>query len=284
MVDIDAHHRINMYLPIPMKRDEDRFVKALAARRHHRFTPVVLVMLALIAIGGVYAAFATDSAQADTATNQDIDEGKKLFIANCATCHGINAEGTSTVPSLIGVGAAAVDFQVGTGRMPMQMTGPQAEVKPPQMNEEQTAQLAAYVASLGPGPAIPVDDAIDPELGDASNGAALFRTNCAMCHNAVGAGGALSEGKWAPDIRQTTPVHLYEAMQTGPQNMPVFNDATLTPEEKRDIIAFIDTQKEGSAGGISLGSLGPVSEGVWVWVVGMGLLIGAAVWIGAKSS
>lgn len=66
--------------------------------------------------------------------------------------------------------------------------------------------------------------------------------------------------------------------------MPVFNDATLTPEEKRDIIAFIDTQKEGSAGGISLGSLGPVSEGVWVWVVGMGLLIGAAVWIGAKSS
>ncbi|NEB06500.1 cystathionine beta-lyase, partial [Streptomyces sp. SID13726] len=43
-------------------------------------------------------------------------------------------------------------------------------------------------------------------------------------------------------------------------------------------------QREGSAGGLSLGSLGPVSEGLWAWIVGMGLLIGAAVWIGAKSS
>jgi ubiquinol-cytochrome c reductase cytochrome c subunit len=66
--------------------------------------------------------------------------------------------------------------------------------------------------------------------------------------------------------------------------MPVFNDATLTPEEKRDIIAYVVEQRDGSAGGLGLGSLGPVSEGVWVWVVGMGVLIGFAVWIGAKSS
>ena len=73
-------------------------------------------------------------------------------------------------------------------------------------------------------------------------------------------------------------------MLTGPQAMPVFNDANLTPEEKRDIIAYLDLQHEGSPGGIDLGSLGPVSEGVWVWVVGMGLLIGCAVWIGARTS
>ncbi len=259
-------------------------MKALAARRHHRFTPVVIVMFALLVVGGIYAAFAPSSAQADTATNQDIQEGEKLFLANCATCHGANAEGSDIYPSLIGVGAAAVDFQVGTGRMPMQASGPQAPAKPAQMNETQTKQLSAYVASLGPGPSIPSAEQVDPEKGDIANGAAIFRTNCAMWHNAVGAGGALSEGKFAPSLWETTPTHLYEAMLTGPQSMPVFNDGTLTSEEKRDVIAFVVDQREGSAGGLSLGSLGPVSEGVWVWIVGMGALIGAAVWIGAKSS
>ncbi len=115
---------------------------------------------------------------------------------------------------------------------------------------------------------------------------ALFRTNCAMCHNAVGAGGALSQGKFAPKLWETSPPrHLYEAMLTGPQSMPVFNDANITPEGKRDIIAFIDQQGDTApGGGMTLGGLGPVSEGLWAWVVGIGLLIGAAVWIGAKSS
>lgn len=259
-------------------------MKALAARRHHRFTPVVIVMFALLVVGGVYAAFAPSSAHADTATNQDIEEGHKLFLANCATCHGANAEGSDNVPSLIGVGAAAVDFQVGTGRMPMQASGPQAQAKPAQMDKTQTRQLAAYVASLGPGPSIPTADQVDPEQGSVSNGAAIFRTNCAMCHNAVGAGGALSDGKFAPPLTKTSPTHIYEAMLTGPQSMPVFNNGTLTSEEKRDVIAYVVEQREGSAGGITLGSLGPVSEGVWAWVIGMGVLIGAAVWIGAKSS
>ncbi|CAM3792683.1 cytochrome bc1 complex diheme cytochrome c subunit [Isoptericola cucumis] len=259
-------------------------MKALAARRHHRSAPVVLLLLALLVTGGVYAALAPSPAKADTASTADIETGKKLFQANCATCHGPNAEGTTEAPSLVGVGAAAVDFQVSTGRMPMQMNGPQAEAKPPQMDEEQTAALAAYVASLGAGPAIPTDEQVDGSLGDAANGMALFRTNCAMCHNAVGAGGALSEGKFAPSLFETSDRNIYQAMLTGPQSMPVFNDANITPEEKRDIVAFIDEQREGSAGGLSLGSLGPVSEGLWAWVVGLGLIIGAAVWIGAKSS
>lgn len=259
-------------------------MKALAARRHHRLAPVVLVLLALLVTGGLYAVLAPSMANADTTTNEDVAEGQKLFLANCATCHGKDASGTDKVPTLIGVGAASVNFQVGTGRMPMQATAPQAEAKEPLMTPTQTKQLAAYVASLGPGPATPTEDMVNPELGDASNGAAIFRTNCAMCHNAVGAGGALSEGKYAPSLWETTPTHIYEAMLTGPQSMPVFNDATITPEEKRDVIAFLVDQRQGSAGGISLGSLGPVSEGLWVWVVGIGGLIGCAVWIGAKSS
>ena len=259
-------------------------MKALAARRHHRFAPIVLLLLALLVTGGVYTALAPSPATADTASTADIETGKKLFQANCATCHGPFAQGTTEAPSLVGVGAAAVDFQVSTGRMPMQMHGPQAAEKPRQLDEEQTAALAAFVASLGAGPAIPTDEQVDAAQGDVANGAALFRTNCAMCHNAVGAGGALSEGKWAPALWETSDRNIYQAMLTGPQSMPVFNDATIDPEEKRDIIAFVVDQREGSAGGSALGALGPVSEGLWAWVIGLGLIIGAAVWIGAKSS
>ncbi|BDZ43324.1 cystathionine beta-lyase [Paraoerskovia sediminicola] len=259
-------------------------MKALAARRHHRLAPVVLLLLALLVTGGVYALLAPSPASADTASVQDIETGEKLFQANCATCHGPDAEGSDTVPSLVGVGAAAVDFQVSTGRMPMQASGPQAIEKPAQMDAEQTSQLAAYVASLGAGPAIPTDEMVDASKGDPALGASVFRTNCAMCHNAIGAGGALSEGKFAPALLDVEPRNIYQAMLTGPQSMPVFNDANITPEEKRDVIAYLAEQHDGSAGGLTLGSLGPVSEGLWVWVVGMGLLVGAAVWIGAKSS
>ncbi|TQK75804.1 cytochrome c [Rarobacter incanus] len=262
-------------------------MKALAARRHHRFAPVLLLTLALFLTGAAYSAFAPSSATAEvtSATSDDVAAGQALFQANCATCHGTDAVGkTDVAPSLIGVGAAAVNFQVSTGRMPMQSNSVQAPVKPVQFNEEQTAQLAAYVASLGPGPSVPSAEAVDPTKGNAASGAEIFRTNCAMCHNAVGAGGALSEGKYAPDLWDTTPTQIYEAMVTGPQSMPVFNDQNITPEEKRDLIAYVVAQRDGSAGGDSLGSIGPVSEGLWAWIIGIGALIGAAVWVGAKSS
>ena len=261
-------------------------MKALAARRHDRRAPIVLLLLALLLTGGVYAALAPSASAAApaSASADDIAKGKELFQANCATCHGASAGGTASAPSLIGVGAAAVDFQVGTGRMPAQMDGPQIEAKPVQFSQDQIDQLAAYVASLGPGPSVPTAEQVDPAKGDPASGMALFRTNCAMCHNAVGAGGALSRGKFAPNLWNTTPTHLYEAMVTGPQSMPVFNNANLTPDEKRDIISFIDQQGQASPGGLQLGAIGPVSEGVWAWIVGLGVLIGAAVWIGAKSS
>jgi len=245
---------------------------------------MVLLLLALLVTGGLYAALAPSPANAAAPSASDIETGEKLFQANCATCHGMTAQGTQDAPSLIGVGAAAVDFQVSTGRMPMQANGPQAIAKPPQFDAEQISQLAAFVASLGAGPSIPTADQVDASKGDAANGMALFRTNCAMCHNAVGAGGALSAGKYAPALWDTSATAIYEAMQTGPQSMPVFNDANLTQEEKRDVITYVEEQRAGSPGGADLGSLGPVSEGLWVWVVGMGLLIGCAVWIGAKSS
>jgi ubiquinol-cytochrome c reductase cytochrome c subunit len=270
-------------------------VNALAARRRHPAAIAILIMIGLFLMGAAYAAVAPKPADATTKalSAQTVEEGKAIFRANCATCHGLNAEGRRTGngdkiagPALAGVGAAAVDFQMGTGRMPL----PRPDVQAPANSErkftqEQIDSVAAYVASLAPGPEVPSEEAVDPTRGDASRGGELFRVNCAMCHNFAGAGGALTRGKYAPAIEGVSGRHIYQAMVTGPQSMPVFNDANLTPESKRDIIAFLYSIDEAeSPGGMTLGSLGPVSEGLFAWVFGLGLLVAAAVWIGAKSA
>ena len=257
-------------------------------RRTGRRSPlasVALLLIGLLTTGGAYA-LVTSSATASTAsaTATASEEGEKLFLSNCSSCHGIGAVGTTDAPSLIGVGAAAVDFQVGTGRMPMAASGPQAEAKPVQFTEEQIEELAAYVATLGEGPGIPSDEYLTGE-GDIALGAELFRINCAMCHNVAGAGGALTEGKFAPDLKDVDPAHVYEAMVTGPQNMPVFNDLNITPEEKGDIIAYLEYLNDHpSPGGIDLGGLGPVSEGLFVWIFALGAIVAVTVWLTAKSN
>ncbi|GEP48405.1 c-type cytochrome [Microbacterium saccharophilum] len=255
--------------------------------RRSKWATAALIGIGLLVTGGVYAGASAAMAATETptaATQLTVDDGKKLFQANCATCHGLNLEGTNDGPSLFGVGELAVEFQVATGRMPLQMQGPQAPQKPVQFTQEQIEAMAAWVQSVAPGPTYPDDEVLDGE-GDVANGAELFRINCAMCHNVAAAGGALTEGKYAPALTETSPLHMYAAMVTGPQNMPVFNDLNLSTEEKRDIIsALLFLQENESAGGFSLGSLGPVSEGLFIWIFGIGTLIGITVWITAKSN
>jgi ubiquinol-cytochrome c reductase cytochrome c subunit len=270
----------------PLVRALGRVLGAVSRRRRHRLAPAVLLLTALAATGGAYAAFApTDSAQASAGVStQSVEDGRKLFLLNCSSCHGLNAEGSTDGPSLVGVGAAAVDFQVGTGRMPARELGAQVQAKRVQFNDEEIAALAAYVASLGPGPAIPSDEMVSTQDADVARGGEIYLRNCSMCHNFAGSGGALTRGKYAPSLHQTTAKHIYEAMQTGPQSMPVFADTTMTPKDKQDVIAFLETTRdEPSPGGASLGKIGPVTEGAVGWVVGIGALIACAVWLGAKA-
>ncbi|HET9871692.1 MAG TPA: cytochrome c [Propionibacteriaceae bacterium] len=270
-------------------------MRFLSSRRRHPAAKVLLLVAALIAMGGFYSVFAPASqSSADTGTSQQVAEGQALFAVGCASCHGLNGEGNGTAdnhvlgPSLVGVGAAAVDFQVGTGRMPMARPAEQAPVKPNQYTEEEIAALAAFVASLGPGPDIPSEEEYNPEgvsEEDIARGGELFRTNCSACHNFAGAGGALPGGKYAPTLFGVSNKHLYEAMLTGPQQMPVFSDGVLTPEDKKAVIGYLnELHEQPNQGGLTLGGIGPVSEGLWAFIIGLGSLVGFAVWIAAKGA
>ena len=186
------------------------------------------------------------------------------------------------------MGAAAVDFQVSTGRMPAATSqGAQVPRKKAVYTQAEIDQLAAYIASLGAGPAVPTAEQYGPEGADIAKGGELFRNNCAQCHNFTGKGGALTHGKYAPTLEDVAPKHIYEAMLTGPQNMPSFPDSTLSEQNKKDIIAYlnaVNSDETDSPGGLSLGGLGPVSEGLFAWVFGLGALIAVAVWVAARTA
>ncbi|HEY4898251.1 MAG TPA: c-type cytochrome [Candidatus Nanopelagicaceae bacterium] len=263
-------------------------MKRISRFRRHRIALPVLVIAALFTIGtafGVASALPGAQSSITTGTSTLVSQGKAIFLRGCSSCHGLHAEGGSIAPSLIGVGSAAVDFQVGTGRMPLGDESQQAMEKKPIYNPQETAALAAFIASLAPGPASVTNESLAYERdGNSALGGQLFRTNCAMCHNFAGQGGALTNGKYAPTLMGVDPKYIYEAMMTGPQSMPKFTNATITPQEKLSIIKWLQAaDNEPNLGGASLGRVGPVTEGLLGWVLGLGLLIGAAVWLAMKA-
>ncbi len=252
------------------------------ARLRRRASGATVLAIALGTIGFGYAAFAPNS-EADV-PSADVAHGEQLYRNACIACHGPHLEGVKgRGPSLLGVGEAAVYFQVATGRMPAALQGAQEPRKPVRrdLSEQDLKDLAAYVQSLGGGPQLPEGDLRGGDLGE---GGELFRLNCAQCHNFAGKGGALSSGKHAPSLNNSSDEVIYAAMLTGPENMPVFGDNQVTPEQKRAIINYVQTLKAtNDPGGHGLGRLGPVTEGIVIWVVGIGSLMFIVLWIGAKS-
>ena len=253
------------------------------ARRRSRVSSTGIVMIALSVLGAFYAALAGPSAAQEEPSNQSmqVQEGRDLYLTGCSTCHGLNLEGGAGGPSLIGVGASAVIFQVESGRMPLAAGVQQAPRKQPKYTLEEIDAMAAYIQANGGGPTLPEGDLTD---GDLQLGGALFRNNCASCHNFAGSGGALTYGKYAPDLAPASARVIYTAMQTGPESMPRYSDAQLTPEEKRAITRFVRyTAESGDPGGAGLGRYGPTSEGLVAWVVGITALVGVTLWIGARA-
>jgi ubiquinol-cytochrome c reductase cytochrome c subunit len=259
--------------------------EARRSRRRRRLASYAVIATALLGVGTAYG-FATERPGVAEAGNpsQAVLQGKALYLQGCSSCHGLAAEGGTDAPSLIGVGAAAVDFQVSTGRMPLQQEEAEARRKPPRYTAAETADIAAFVAALAPGPAIPTKDQYTPTDADMALGGTLFRTNCSSCHNFTGEGGALAYGRAAPSLKNATDVQIYEAMLTGPGTMPVFGDRQLTPTQKQDIISYVQGIKtEPDPGGFNLGRSGAVAEGLVAWLAGIGVLAGVAMWIGARA-
>lgn len=284
---------------------EDTTVTAKKTRRRRKVKRTLAGAFALsvgLSGAGVLASALSPDAQVATAQKDDqalIQEGKDIYDTACITCHGANLQGIDQRgPSLVGVGAGSVYFQVHSGRMPMMSNDAQAERKTPRYTEQQTLALAAFVAANGGGPDIVYDEngniAQESLRGanfdgniqneDVAKGSELFRMNCASCHNFTGQGGALSSGKFAPPLADANEQEIYQAMLTGPQNMPKFSDRQLTADEKKDIIAYIKSAKETpSPAGWDLGGLGPVAEGLAMWIIGISVLCAAAMWIGSRS-
>ncbi|MGH3718408.1 MAG: cytochrome bc1 complex diheme cytochrome c subunit [Pseudonocardiaceae bacterium] len=263
-------------------------------RLRRRLSATLALGVALLALGGLYTVFApqpqTAHAQESPAqvnpTQENpalVRQGEQLYNNACITCHGANLQGVQDRgPSLIGVGEAAVYFQVSTGRMPAARQEAQAAKKPVRFSPEEIDALGAFVQANGGGPMV-----LKGGLGggDPAQGGDLFRLNCASCHNFTGRGIALSSGKYAPAIKDVNPEQIYSAMISGPQSMPRFSDRQLTVAQKRDIIAYVESFQEApnNPGGYSLGGFGPVPEGLIAWIVGISALVAVTLWIGARS-
>jgi ubiquinol-cytochrome c reductase cytochrome c subunit len=261
----------------------------ITSRRRHPAAGYAILLLGLLLVGAVYASVTGGGTAASAAppaprNEAQISAGRTIFLQDCATCHGMAAQGTPGVaPGLIGVGSAAVDFQVSTGRMPAAELGAENPRKPPRLNTTQTHAVAAYIASLGGGPAIPSAAEVSSQGADIGLGQQLFVANCSQCHNFDGAGGALTYGKFAPPLTQSTPTQIFEAMLTGPEAMPVFNNNTITPGQKRDMIAYVtSTRQLANPGGFSLGRVGPVTEGLVAFLGLLLFMVLVALWITAK--
>jgi ubiquinol-cytochrome c reductase cytochrome c subunit len=275
------------------RREPDRRARPHGKVRR-RVGALLAIAAALVLTGGAYAFFLPN---APTATAQQdaglVAKGQALYNAACITCHGSNLQGVDQRgPSLVGVGDAAVYFQVSSGRMPAARQEAQIARKPPLPQFDPETQegranldaLGAFVEANGGGPEAPMQTGTALRGDDPARGGQLFRLNCASCHNFTGVGGALSSGKFAPSLTPPTEEQIYTAMLTGPQNMPKFGDRQLTPDEKKDIIAYVKSVTEGNnPGGYNSGGLGPTTEGVIAFVVGLASIIGFAMWLGAKN-
>ena len=260
-------------------------MSSIISRRRHPAAGYAAVAGGLVVAGVLYSALSGGgaSAAAPAQDSTQVSQGHSLFLQSCASCHGLDAQGTAQAPSLIGAGAAAVDFQMSTGRMPAKDLAAENDRKPTTFTQDEIHAIAGYISSLGGGPAIPSPEQVSTNAANTALGSTLFSTNCAQCHGFAGAGGALTYGKSAPSLNASTPTQIYEAMLTGPEAMPVFGDGTITPAEKKDIIAYITaTRSEPNSGGFSLGRTGTTTEGLLGWVGGLGFLVLIAMWLTAR--
>jgi ubiquinol-cytochrome c reductase cytochrome c subunit len=215
------------------------------------------------------------------ALDESPPDGRILFMRYCSWCHGSDGSGTERAPEISSDGAAAADFMLTTGRMPLEDPEDRMRRSDSAFDAEQIAAIVAFVSDLGPGPAVPE---VSPGAGDLALGAELYELNCAACHSTTGIGGALTSGQEASSLHLATPTQTAEAMLTGPGAMPVFGSETFDGHEVDSLVAYVDYLKHpDQRGGSDLGRLGPWSEGLVAWVIGLGSCLLVIRMIGSRA-
>jgi ubiquinol-cytochrome c reductase cytochrome c subunit len=250
-------------------------------RRPSAFAVLNVVGLATVVVFAMWST-GRGARGASAGTTPDAENGQRLYVSGCASCHGRDGAGVPTRgPNLEHAGPASVDFYLTSGRMPAsEGTGKQVLRKPPAYEPDEIADLVAYVSTFGDGPPIP---RIDAASGDLAEGQQLYTANCAACHNSAGSGGALGQGYFAPAVTRASNLQVAEAVRVGPGAMPAFGSGVIDDEQLAAITRYVDhLRAPDDRGGLSLGRIGPVTEGMVAWFVGMVLLLVAARWIGAR--
>lgn len=187
-----------------------------------------------------------------------------LFTQACSACHGEHGEGVpGKGPDLKGAGAAAADFYLNTGRMPLSHPRVQPQRTQPPYNAQARKQLIAYIASLG-GPPVPQ---VHPERGDVQQGFEAFTDHCAGCHAITARGGVAPPGT-APALQQASATQVAEAVRIGPYLMPKFSERQIDQHTLDSITAYVlSTHRLPDKGGWGIGNIGPIPEGLVAWLL-----------------
>lgn len=269
--------------------------------------PLILFAMAVVVFSVLFMTESPARSQdAVVSTNpQDIAAGAVLFQAHCESCHGYQGEGgvVKGAPALVSVGAAAADFYLTTGRMPLDAPNHEALRHHPAFNSTQIRELDAYIAALPQitgkgtqGPTIPTPEPLckgtppttveslstnNPGCVTLAEGQQLYAINCAQCHQAAGSGGMLSKGNVVPSLHNANIVQAMEAPLIGPRPMPFFSE--LSNAQLSAIAHYVEyLRSPQDPGGAGISHFGPVAEGFVAILVGFVVLWFAARMIGNR--
>jgi ubiquinol-cytochrome c reductase cytochrome c subunit len=209
-----------------------------------------------------------------------VRRGRDLYAGSCAQCHGDDLRGVRRMgPPLRRAGAAATDFYLSTGRMPIADPTDEPTRAEPQYSRREIAALVAYVGSFG-GPPIP---RVDAARGDVARGKETFTESCAGCHQVMARGGIVT-GAFVPALQGIPARQIAEAVRVGPYLMPVFDARRLPPGELDDVAAYVaSTDHPDDRGGWGIGNVGPITEGMVTWLLAAIALLGIARALGERA-
>ena len=192
------------------------------------------------AMAPLYARFAAMNETELARDAQAMGIGERLFINNCATCHGSDARGSKGFPNL-----TDADWLWGGSFATIEQTIIQGRngVMPPMAaavgSSDDVRNVAHYVLSLSGSP----HDSVAAQLGRSKF------TACAACHGADGKG---NPAIGAPNLSDKTWLHgwgepsIVAMVNSGKNNVMPAHAGRLSPEQIRVLAAYVWNLSRGT--------------------------------------